>query len=187
MTENSILRKKRTKIDWSRHEVTVIKYGDDVLVHKFKRPNTISQSVTFINAFGVLTVTGDYGNWVFCREFHPSSDGSVSEHYWCEKARISSTQRVSDFCPDSTREKIEKLISEQDMDDPLRAEEIEYLNDLLSNIDDGYERYMVYAYDNQVGRFDFESIPCVKKLDPWLEAIFDAFDEICLRLETDKS
>lgn len=179
----STLEARRTKIDWSKHEVEVIKYGDDVLVHKFRKPNTICQSVNFINAFGVLTVTGDFGNWVFCREFHPAVDNFVSDSYWCEKARIGSSQTTSDFCADSTRKYIEKLIAEQDEDDPLTKDELEYLDDLLSYVDESYERYMVYAYDNQVGRFDFESIPCVKKLNPWLEAIFDAFDEICSRIK----
>jgi len=30
-------------------------------------------------------------------------------------------------------------------------------------------------------------VPHTKKLNPWLEVIFDAFDEICLRIKEDKS
>ena len=171
----------RTNIDWSKHEVEVIKYGEDVLVHKFRKPDMSCRSVYFINAFGVLTVTGDYGNWVFCREFHPSANGSVSDSYWCEKARIASSQQTHKYNADETRKEIERLIAE---DEELSEKELEYLKDLLDQVDESYERYMVYAYDNQVGRFDFENIPCVKKIDPWLECIFDAFDEICLRMKS---
>jgi len=177
----SVTINRRTKIDWSKHEVTTSQEGN-ALIHIIKQPNTCVRAVYFYNIGGILAVTGDFGNWIFCREFHPSKDGFVSDHYWCEKARISSSQETHKFCSDSTRKEIESLIANACEDEPITEEELEYLNDLLDYVDDSYERYMVYAYDNQVGRFDFENIPCVKKINPWLDCIFDAFDEICRRM-----
>ena len=171
---------RRTKIDWSKHQVTISQEGK-ALIHIIKKPDTCVNAVYFYNIGGVLAVTGDFGNWIFCREFHPSADGFVSDQYWCEKARIASSQETHKYSSEETRKEIEELLSGNNEGDPLTIEESEYLNDLLDCVDESYERYMVYAYDNQVGRFDFENIPCVKKINPWLECIFDAFDEICSR------
>lgn len=176
------MSERRTKIDWSKHEVITRNEGK-ALIHIIKQPDTCINAVYFYNIGGILAVTGDFGNWMFCREFHPSADGGVSDSYWCEKARISSSQVTHKYNADETRTEIESLLANKDEDDALSKEESEYLNDLLDYVDDSYERYMVYAYDNQVGRFDYENIPCVKKIDQWLECIFDAFDEICSRIK----
>ncbi len=179
------MRKKRTEVNFDKHEVTVIDLGE-TLIHKFKKPDSYHQSITFINTQGILAVTGDYGNWIFCREFTPSPDGFVSDSYWCEKLKISSTQKISDYSPEETRKEIEEKLknaADEDLDD----NDIEYLKDLLNQADECEERYMVYAHDNLPNNRDHEFVPCIKKLNPWLEVIFDAFDEICRREELKKN
>jgi hypothetical protein len=170
--------KRRTDVNFDKHELTVID-TNDVLIHKFKKSNTICCSITFINTQGIMAVTGDYGNWIFCREFHPSAEGFVSDSYWCEKLRISSTQKISDYDSEDTRKEMEKMISNED--ENLDEEDREYLKSLLDYVDECEERYLVYAHDNLPKNRDHEFVPYIKKLNPWLEVIFDAFDEICQR------
>jgi hypothetical protein len=172
------MNNKRTNVNFDKHEVTIIDSGE-TLIHKFNRPNTCCGAITFINTHGILAITGDYGNWIFCREFHPSPEGFVSDSYWCEKLRISSTQKISDYSPEETRKEIEERL--KNVDEDLDNDDKEYLQDLLNQVDECEERYMVYAYDNLPNGRDSDFIPLIKKLNPWLEIIFDAFDEICLR------
>jgi hypothetical protein len=174
------LRKKRTEINFAPYVLQEIKIAEpEIMIYRFGKPNTRCGSFVFINAEGVLTVTGDYGNWIFCREFYASADGYVSDGYWLEKLRNSSTQRPCEWDAELTRKEIEKRIEEEE----LGNEEKEYLEDLLNHLDDGEERYMIYAYDNMPDGYDYEYIPISKRLNYWLEAIFDAFDEICRRKE----
>jgi len=170
------MKEPRTNIDWGKHEVTKTEF-EGVLIHKIAKPDTRCRSVVFINTQGILAVTGDYGNWIFCREFHPSKDGFVSDSYWCEKLRIGSTQKPSDFDSDGTEKEIRKMLKEED----ISNEDKEYLKDIIGEVNECEERYMVYAYDNLPKDRDPEYIPIIKKLNPWLECIFDAFEEICKR------
>ena len=174
---------KRTDVNFDKHELTVVVDIPEVVIHKFKKPDSYHQSITFINAQGILAVTGDYGNWIFCREFHPAADNFVSDSYWCEKLRISSTQKISDYDPEGTKKEIEERLKEDD----LGEDEKDYLNDLFNYVDECEERYMVYAHDNLPKNRDYEFIPITKKLNPWLEVIFDAFDEICRRKKNNKT
>ena len=68
---------RRTKLNFSQHELHVIKQ-EDLLVHHLRKPGTDMDNIKYINTNGVMVVTGDYGNWMFCREFHPSADGLVN-------------------------------------------------------------------------------------------------------------
>ena len=180
MNEN--LRKKRSKKQFIECEVTVKKYGeDDVIIHRIGKPGKRCEEVVFINAEGVLTVTGDYGNWVFCREFHPTADGYVSDSYWIEKLKIASSQQPGSYDADETRKEIEQRLNDGDLYD----EDKEYLESLLGYVDDGEAGYLAYAHENLPKYRDHEFVPYRKKLDYWLEVIFDAFEEICRRLEKD--
>jgi len=169
---------KRTDVNFDKHELKIID-TPEVLIHIFAKPNTVCGSIKFINTQGILAITGDYGNWIFCREFHPSAEGFVSDSYWCEKLRMASTQKPSDYDPERTRKEIEERLAGKE--EELDEDEKEYLKDLLNQVDECEERYMVYAYDNLPKGRDYEFIPLIKKLNPWLEIIFDAFDEICRR------
>lgn len=100
--------KKRTDVDFSKHVLNISK-NDLVTIYDFAIPGTYSRSIKFINTCGIMTVTGDYGNWVFCREFHPDKDG-VSDGYWVEKLRILSCQDPYEFDTDTAREQIQELL-----------------------------------------------------------------------------
>lgn len=176
------LRKRRTEVNFDKHVLTE-KKTDDLYIIKFAKPDTSCDSITFINTNNIMAVTGDYGNWIFCREFHPSPDGYVSDGYWCEKIRIASTQETSNYDPNATREEIERLIKDEELD----QSEKEYLNDLLSYVDESEERYLVYAHDHLPNNRDHEFVPHMKSLNSWLEVIFDAFDEICRRKNDEKN
>lgn len=173
----------RTKIDFSRHEVKVTEY-DGVLIHKFSLPNTIERSVTFINTCGVMTVTGDFGNWVFDREFHPSKGGKVSNSYWDEKLQIASeSQKSHEYCPKETLRLIRNLRDECDeyFGRSLTEEETEWFEDLENNVTDRLE-YEYVAYRNKPSIVEYEWVPYGKSRHVWLDAVYDAFDAMCEKL-----
>jgi len=174
---------KRTNIDFSRHEVIVTE-SEGLLVHDLKIPNAYMNSIKYINTNGILAVTGDFGNWIFCREFHPSADGYVSDEYWCEKLRNASTQKSHNFSCSETEKEINRLLREEE---DLTENEIDYLNGCLDNLDDWDIDYKYYAYTENVGRFsDSEYVPYEEELKIWLAIIFDGFEEICDRMKNDE-
>lgn len=177
----------RTTIDFSKHEITETKYPG-VLIHKFALPHTTDYSVTFINTCGVLTVTGDFGNWVFCREFHPSPSGKVSDSYWDGKLRQASESQTShEYCSETTLELIKEFINEfEDVFGRLPNEkETEWLDDLRYYVDDRVE-YEYIAYRNLPIDMDYDYIPYGKARHVWLNAVYDAFDAMCEKLKDDE-
>ena len=104
------------------------------------------------------------------------------------KIKIASTQEPFEF----DQEETEKLIRDG-IDGELEAygfsgdeleTMIEYYEDtLLYNVDECEERYMVNAHDNMPSFCDSESIPHITKIKHWLLCVFDAFEEICIRLK----
>lgn len=177
----------RTTIDFSKHEITETKYPG-VLIHKFALPNTIEHSVTFINTCGVLTVTGDFGNWVFCREFHPSPSGKVSDVYWDGKLRQASESQTShEYCSETTLALIEKFTEE--FEDNFGREpndrEKNWIDDLKYYADDK-SRYEQEAYANLPISMDYDDIPYGKVRHVWLDAVYDAFDAMCEKLKEDE-
>lgn len=176
------MKGKRTGIDFSKHILHITEAKNpQVRIADLRLPDSGIDRFVFINSMGVMTVTGDYGNYVFNREFHPSPDGGVSDSYWVEKMSISSYQTLSIFDP----EKTEKEIREHLSDPELSEEDRIFLEDLLNLIDDELS-YTHYAYRNfpSGGRFcDCEYIPYCKKLQGQIPFVFDAFDEICRRLK----
>ena len=180
------IMKKRTNIDLSKHVIEVTK-TENVLIHRFAIPNTYTNSVKFINTNGIMAVTGDFGNWIFCREFHPSADGMVSDHYWIEKLHIASSQVGEEFDSRLTRKEIELGLESQLEEYGYDGEELEemkeYYNDLLDNVDYSEWEYTSYAYSNKPNFLDAESVPFLKDTKSWLKVIFDCFDEICDRIK----
>jgi len=174
------MKGKRTGIEFGEHELTVTRKGE-LLIHYFKKPNTIMDSIKFINTNDMLIVTGDYSNWMFDREFHPSADGRVSDYYWIEKLKRSSCQEPEEFDAEETEAQIKKLLAEED---DLDEQEKEYLEGCLNNVGDGEFDYTRYAHRENIGRFqDHESVPHCKKIKIQLQVVFDAFDEICRRMK----
>ena len=173
---------KRTTIDFSKHEY--IKREDKYTkIYELKLPDTITHRVVFINSMNRLTVTGDFGNWVFCRQFLPNAKGSSCHEYWAEKARINSVQDPYIFDINALNEEIEYQMNalrgdEDFIDDDDYEEEMNFWKGML-DIDDEYE-LISYIYSNEVG-VEAECLPTGKKLHPWFEVILDAFDEMCKR------
>ncbi len=64
----------RTGIKFHDHILTIDKESDNTITYHLKKPDTITNNIKFINTNGLLVVTGDFGNWVFCRDFHPNSN-----------------------------------------------------------------------------------------------------------------
>lgn len=172
---------KRSKVDYTAHSLSVVE-NEHVTIHHLKLPDTSMNSVKFINAGGVLAVTGDFGNWIFCREFHPSEKGFASEGYWREKMKISSCQEPSKYDADATEEEIKRRLKEEDISDEYR----EYYNSLLNFLGDGEISYMYHAFNDCPSSMDCEYVPYEKTVNFWFLCILDAFDEICTRIKTEK-
>lgn len=176
---------KRTGIDFSKHEVHVTRH-DGFLMHYIKKPNTVSDSIKYINTNGIMAVTGDYGNWIFCREFHPDPKGHVSDGYWEEKLQISSTQKWEDYDAERTQAQIESMINgglkEYGYTGKKLDEMMEYMENCLRCVDDELD-YTYTAYRELPGFCDYESVIFCKKTKYWLLAVFDGFDEICRRMK----
>lgn len=189
------MKGKRTGIDFSEHELIITK-NDNVLIHHLKKPNTVMDNVKFINVEGVLLVTGDYSRWSFCREFHPSAEGRVSDYYWCEKLSIGSSQTYSDYSPDKTHEtlveELDNYIKDKTEENPKFDEENEdddilnYYKNCISNTDDELD-YTYCAYRNLPKGIDGESVTFMKKIKPQLQVVFDAFEEICRRMKEEEN
>jgi hypothetical protein len=178
--------KKRTNVDFSKHEL-VITEQDGLLIHHLKEPGTVIYNVKFINTNGVLVVTGDVGNWFFCREFWPTADGYVSDYYWLEKLKMYSEQEGEDFSSDLTKKEIEEGINggleEYGYEGDKLEQAIEYYNELLDYVDLQEWEYVSFAYNNFPNFMDAEDVPFVKEIKVRLKIVFDAFEEICKRLK----
>jgi hypothetical protein len=173
---------KRTGIDFSKHELHLfISKERDERIYNFQIPNRQCCRLVFINSCGIMAVTGDFGNWIFCREFIPTKGGRVSDGYWCEKLQIASTQDSDEFDSDATQKEIEEYLANPE--DPVTEDEKEYLEELLSLLNDEFD-YMHYAHREGKGRFsDHERVPTCKRIKPWLLMVFDGFEEICSRVD----
>ena len=176
------LRKPETSIDWSEHKLHITK-NENVLIHDLKKPGSSIDRVTFINSMGVCAVTGDYGNWIFCREFHPSEDGWVSRAYWSEKLKIASTQHSGEFDGQFAIERIDDYLICYGKD--ISEEQKEWWNELKENAEYGEHEYNAHAYDYP-DHVDPEDIPRGLKRMYWLSAVYDAFNEICNRIQIEK-
>lgn len=169
--------KKRTHIDFTKHEV-IVSESENAIIHHLKLPNTMTNSIKYINAGGILAVTGDFGNWIFCREFHVGEKNSVSDQYWEEKLQIASVQEALQFSSDETVKAIDEAIHSGEHS----LEDIDYLRELRDRADttNGIE-YQAWAYENCP--FDPEYIPYRTETHFWLRCVFDGFDEMCERLK----
>lgn len=187
------MRNKRTDVDFSKHILTETHYKDEVTGHsldiwELRLPNTSWYRVIFINSCGILTVDGDYGRYSFCREFHPSENGYVSDGYWNEKLRIGNDLVYDRYDAEETKKEIKKLIKSGLKDYGYEGKQLkklkEQFTDLLVHVEDKIA-YEYHAYrDTDID--DYEMIPYVKEKNIRLDIIFDAFDEICNRIKDGK-
>lgn len=178
---------KYTQVDFKDHKL-ITSFSDDFKMWKLKKPNTITQSIAFINTHGILLVTGDYGDFTFCREFHPTSNGFVEPAYWCEKYRISTQQKSHEYSVEKTRkmlqEGIEYELEEYGYDENELNIMKKYYHQLLSVVELSEWEYISYAYDQYIPTFiTAEDVPFCKEIRHCLLIVFDAFNEICQRLK----
>ena len=178
---------RRTDFDFSEHEL-LIKESDGLLVHTLKHKDYSKMyRFDFINTNGIMVVTGDYGNWMFCREFHPSPDGVVSDYYWCEKIKIASTQEPFEFDYEATEKEILEAINGGLVEGGFEGDDLEimteYYESLLDKVHEGEFYYEAYAYGEMPYLITSGCVPNNKKIKHWLLCVFDAFEEICSRLK----
>lgn len=179
--------KKRTQADFSKHIVLETHFKNEnhsLDIWDLKLPDSnYTNRVRFINSCGSLTVTGDFGNWVFCREFHPSADGYVSDGYWGEKLSMSSVQEYSKYDSERTEKEIRRYIRIGLKEYGFEGDELkkikEQFKELLEHTEDELS-YTHFAYrESEIE--DYEIIPYVKTAHRWLFVVFDAFEELCKR------
>lgn len=170
----------RTKIDFSGHKLEVIQ-SEGVLIHKFKRPNTSACMLVFINTCGVMTVTGDFGNWVFSREFHPSAGQTkVNDIYYDEKLQLNSVQTSKEFDSDEVMKGIAEF--KEEYKELFHEEDYEAIEDWIEHLEESLEDEITYsfaAYREKPSCIDYESVPFFKKRRFALDAIYDGFEAIC--------
>lgn len=173
--------KKRTNVDFSKHLLYMTETGN-FKMHWLKIPKSSIYNVKFINTNGVMIVTGDVGNWIFCREFHPSKEFDISEPYWCEKLENYSTQKPYEFDEETAIESINELIEKYREEYPDYFEEAyEFFEGIKNNSHDEFE-FVNYWREYMPEFIYYEDFPCINKTNKRLLVIFDAFEEICSRL-----
>jgi len=186
------MRESRTNFDFSKHVLNITK-TDLITIHELKDPKyDYMYSLKFINTNGVMVVTGDFGNWMFCREFLPSEKTGVSDMYWVEKLQLYSSQKALGYSSEETAKQLEYEIKqgleEYGYDGDRLKKAKEFYKELLENVDDEIE-YTYKAYRNYdcPSFLDMEEIPFVKSIRHQLKIVFDAFDELCRRCKTEKT
>jgi len=169
------------KLDWSKHEFIIKKHGGvDLETYELKIPDSLMFRVKFTLTDNKTLITGDYGTWTICRMFAPSADGFVSVIYWLEKMRIESEQVLESWDSDLTVEAIAEYWDEikDESDDTLKE-----MYSRMTEIAELSENEEVYYHLCQDEGIDTEDIISEKKLNPHIEIIFDAFNEMCRRCE----
>jgi hypothetical protein len=167
-------RKARTNIDFSKHEL-IIKKTEYFKEYWLKIPNKCQNNIKYINIGGIMAVTGDYGNWIFCREFYPSANGYCSDTYWAEKLRISSTQDPYEFNYDMAIKEAKELKEEY----PKFSKSID---EFILSFEDEYDFVEACRDLHQKTDLDYECLPTGKIYKFWFMAILDGFEEICIRI-----
>lgn len=182
---------KRTNTDFSKHEhkVELYKCGEkQIRIDHFQVGNSRHDYIQFINTDEVMTVTGDYGNWVFCRPFIPTKGQTISDSYWIEKLKISSEQKLRDldfdYMADMIKAEIKELIAEYGEEDNERYNtEMDWYENLLEACEGEDEiQYLSLAYRDSPNWKDYDDVPISYKTPIWLQIIFDAFEEMCSRM-----
>lgn len=189
---NGKYRERMSTWDFSNHTHTVEEFksesGNTIRVDHMRKGNSSMGYVRFVNDDYGLSVFGDFGNWIFCRAFTPDKDGYVCVSYWNEKLHMKSTQDHSKFDGDETfkelQEEIDNGLSEYGYDgEELKAVK-EFYKELQGYTGDEVEyTYHAFRGGAMPDNIDYEQIPFVKKGSDRLLIVFDAFNEICNRLD----
>ena len=185
--------KRRTDFNFDEHVHRVEEYkcgNKTIRIDHFQVEYNNMFYIQFVNTDRFLTVSGDFGNWVFCRPFIPSPDGFVSDNYWLEKLKIGSQQSFERLDFDAIEEDIMEKLNGGLEDYGYEGDELEqakeWYNNLLGYLGDeiGYKYHAFRDYAKPLF-IDYDNIPLYKEMPERLNIIFDAFDEICNRLKND--
>jgi len=181
---------KRTDVDFTKHIVIETHFKNDIHnidIWDLKLPDKeYTHRITFINSCGVLTVKGDFGNWVFNREFHPSKKGYVSGGYWDEKLTLLSEQKSHKFDTDNTKELINEFKEQYLEDDNQDDDVLNWIEDLENSVYDEYD-YIYVAYRENPSSVETENVPFGEKRIFYLDVVYDAFDELCKRMNDENN
>lgn len=174
----------RTKIDFSNHELSVIDHGDTKIYH-LKKPDTSCDNIKYIASGGILAITGDYGNWIFDKEFRPDINDKVSDQYWCDKLKMSSCQEPYMFDSEATIKEIKKAIKEYKAEygKEVDLDVIEYYQQCIEKANYHELDYTAFAYREYPSNVSIEDVIMLKDIKYWLKAVFDGFDVMHDRLK----
>lgn len=179
-------QKSYTGRDWSNHNLAIFQ-SPNAMRYILHRPGTSFERVVLINSDGILAITGDFGNFIFCREFSPEKDGTQDIQYWAEKAKISSLQQVERYDSDATEKELQRMIETGLEEYGYEGEELreakQFMRDCLRYTSTEFE-YMNFAYNNRPGGFDPEMLVFIKSHDHQLMVVLDAYNEMCHRLKS---
>lgn len=176
---------KRTGIDFSKHKAIVTMDLDEIAIHKLEVPHTKMGGLFFINTQGILTVGGNFNNWVFDCEFHPHIGfGEVSDHYWDEKLEKSSKQEAMVFDHEETEKFLDGYAEYylEMYDDELSDEQNEFIDELKNRVENEYD-FIDFSNNKRPDSFDFEMEFHKMKRHHYLDVVYDAFEVLCLKLE----
>lgn len=178
------MKNKRTDINFSKHEFIKIE-TPEVSIYHLKIPNTNYHNIKYINCSGILAVTGDFGNWIFCREFHPTEEDSVSDGYWLEKLKIASSQEALEFDSDATKKALQERLEDykQEKGENIDEDVIEYYEGCINMCYEHELDYTHFAYRERPSGIDYEDVILIKDMKFWLKAVFDGFEEMCHRIK----
>lgn len=165
------------KVDWSKH-VVVKEQIDFCTIHTLWIPNSSFNMVRFINAGGICAVTGDFGNWIFCRQFIPHWGQYCDPSYWDEKLQIASQQKAHQYDPYKTDEAIKRRMNSSTCDPVERR----YLNEVMEYVHENEMMYTIQAYNNLPDGYDHDTMIIEKSRHHWLDVVYDAYNEIVKRI-----
>ena len=183
----------RTNLDWSKHQHRVEIFKSDeneIRVDHLQIDRNRGLYVKFINTDDTLSVTGDFGNYIFCRPFVPSSEGYVSDHYWAEKLTYNSIQNFeqNDYDFDEIIKELEELLETVE-EDYSEVEDQEAVKDYIDSLIESASQNDKLEYEYRAYRelkpdfIDYDFAPAYKKKRVSLQIVFDAFEEICRRIK----
>ena len=169
----------RTTTDFSQHELKITA-SENLSIHDLRMADSPLFRVRFINTCGHLIVDGDYGTWVFCREFMPSKEGYVSSMYWVEKLQADSTQQAKVFDNNQAVKQVTALTISANENGCSEGTDI-WLDELMYAAELSEYEYIAVIMDYPPD-IDSEDLPDGKIVNPRLNIIFDAFEEVCRRM-----
>ena len=176
------------KPDWSKHELVLMKYtsedGAAITEYILKKPDTFIEMVVFCNHSGNLSVTGDYKNWIFERAFYPKKDLKVSDSYWVEKLCVNSCQEFEfDLEANLNAYSEEEKQTREENPEIFDKNSPEYDEDLVEFYEEIQKCDDEIEYWNCIADHLIDEPHNYKKIPEQLLIVFDAFEEICRRID----